>query len=297
MKIVTHSGKFHADEVFAVATLLLVHEGEEMEIVRSREPEIIETGDIVVDVGGEYDPRKGRFDHHQAGGAGERTNGIPYSSLGLVWKKYGEKLSGSKVVMERIDRIFVQPIDASDNGKNIFTTLIPDVSPYLIHGVVDSYRLTWKEDGDWDSRFQECLKWSTKFLSRLIKIQQDIIEGEAIVRSAYETSKDKRLVVIGDQYGLGRELVTGVLIDLEEPIYAVLFKGDHKGWRLVAINEASGSFKLRKPLPESWRAKHGNDLDLSSGVKGGIFCHRNGFMCAAETKEAILELAKKALDA
>ena len=43
----------------------------------------MDSADIVIDVGGQYDPDAGRFDHHQRGGAGERENGIPYSSFGL----------------------------------------------------------------------------------------------------------------------------------------------------------------------------------------------------------------------
>jgi len=295
MKIVTHNAKFHTDDVFAVSALTILYP--DAEIIRTRDEELIKTADMVVDVGGVDDANSNRFDHHQAGGAGERANSIPYSSLGLVWKKYGEKLSGSRAVMERIDQIFVQPIDAGDNGKDIFMTLVPNVSPYLIHGVVDSYRLTWKESDDWDERFSECLKWATNFLRRLIKIQQDIVEGEDLVYSAYDKSVDKRIIIIDDKYSLGRELVTRVLTGLVEPLYAILFRGDHKSWQLVAINKSAGSFETRQPLPKTWRAKHGNDLDQASGVKGGIFCHRNGFMCAAETKEAILELAKKALDA
>ena len=295
MKIVTHNAKFHTDDVFAVSALLILYP--DAEIVRTRDEELIKSADMTVDVGEIDDASNNRFDHHQAGGAGERSNGIPYSSLGLVWKKYGEELSGSKAVMERIDRIFVQPIDASDNGKDIFTTLVPNVFPYLIHGVIDSYRITWKETDNWDNRFKECLKWATGFLSRLIKIQQDIVEGENIVRRAYDTSRDKGLIVISEEYSLGRELVTGVLAGLPEPIYAILFRSDHRSWQLLAIRKTSDSFDSRKPLPEAWRAKRDKEFDIASGVNGGIFCHRSGFMCATKTKEAALTLAKKALDA
>ena len=35
------------------------------EIVRTRDPEKLAACDIVVDVGGEYDPQRHRYDHHQ----------------------------------------------------------------------------------------------------------------------------------------------------------------------------------------------------------------------------------------
>lgn len=35
------------------------------EIIRSRDPEQLASCDIVVDVGGVYDPKQHRYDHHQ----------------------------------------------------------------------------------------------------------------------------------------------------------------------------------------------------------------------------------------
>ena len=57
--IVTHSLKFHADDVLAVATLLLILEKEnDVTVIRTRDPEIISRADYVVDVGGIDDPEK-----------------------------------------------------------------------------------------------------------------------------------------------------------------------------------------------------------------------------------------------
>jgi uncharacterized UPF0160 family protein len=74
--LVTHSGSFHQDELFAIATLLLIF-GDEIKIVRTRDSALIEKADYAIDVSGINDPKKGRFDHHQEGGAGQRANGIP----------------------------------------------------------------------------------------------------------------------------------------------------------------------------------------------------------------------------
>jgi uncharacterized UPF0160 family protein len=58
------------------------------DVKRSRDPTVLETCDIVVDVGGVYDVGKQRFDHHQRGfsevfGYGFETK---LSSAGLVYK-------------------------------------------------------------------------------------------------------------------------------------------------------------------------------------------------------------------
>ena len=103
IKIVTHNGSFHADDLFACAFLKLLYP--KAEIIRTRDEEVIKTGNIVLDVGGIYNPEKNLFDHHQRGGAGIRPNSIPYASLGLIWKHFGDKLcDGNKVVWERIER-------------------------------------------------------------------------------------------------------------------------------------------------------------------------------------------------
>ncbi len=296
-KIATHNAKFHTDDVFAVATLFLVLGKENCEVLRTRDEAVISSSDYVVDVGGIYDESKNRFDHHQAGGAGERENGIPYASFGLVWRAFGEKLSGSKEVADDIDRILAQPIDAGDNGKDLFTLTPPEVSPYLVGNIVSLYRSTWKEEEDWDKRFMECVEWAQNVIKRQIKVAQDFAEGAEIVRMTYEVSPDKRLVIFDEKYSLGRELIVKNLVSFPEPLYSVFKRNDHKAWKVVAVRKNVASFELRKRLPESWGAKNGPELVKETGVTDAIFCHRGGFMCVAESKEGALTLAQKALNA
>lgn len=52
--IATHSGTFHADESLAVFMLKQLEEFKEAKVVRSRDSNVIEEADIVVDVGGVY---------------------------------------------------------------------------------------------------------------------------------------------------------------------------------------------------------------------------------------------------
>ncbi|HTV22787.1 MAG TPA: MYG1 family protein, partial [Polyangiaceae bacterium] len=64
LRVATHSGPFHADEVFACA-LRRVFLCQPVEVVRTRDLAVIAEVDLAVDVGGEYEPARGRFDHHQ----------------------------------------------------------------------------------------------------------------------------------------------------------------------------------------------------------------------------------------
>jgi hypothetical protein len=84
----THNGTFHCDEALAVFLLRQTATYRDAGLKRSRDPAVLDTCDIVVDVGAIYDEAKQRFDHHQRGftevfGHGFETK---LSSAGLVYK-------------------------------------------------------------------------------------------------------------------------------------------------------------------------------------------------------------------
>src|SRR5690242_9388749 len=119
MKLGTHNGSFHADEVFATAFLLKLYP--QAQIVRSREKDVLSACDIVYDVG------RGKYDHH-ARDKEFRENGIPFAASGLIWRDFGKQILQKEGVddpnlvnslVAEIDENFVQPLDAQDNGVNI----------------------------------------------------------------------------------------------------------------------------------------------------------------------------------
>lgn len=296
MKIITHNAKFHTDDIFAVAALFLLLGEENCEVIRTRDPDIISSGDYVVDVGNMYDPERRLFDHHQNGGAADRDNGIPYASFGLVWKEFGEKISGSSEVALIIDQKLVQPVDAGDNGKETYTPTIPNIYPFTLNSIIDSYRPTWKEEDNWEARFLEAVSWAKSVLKRQIKVAADNVEGTRIISKAYEKAPDKRLIILTEEESFSRELVTATLSNFPEPLYAVYYREDANEWQLVAIRSEQGSFELRKPLPLAWAGKRDGELEEATGVEGAVFCHRGRFMCLTHSKESALKLAMIALN-
>src|SRR3954471_4858696 len=145
MRVATHDGSFHADDVFAVAALRMVHPG--LEVVRSRDPGVIGDVDLRVDVGLRDDPRTGDFDHHQRGGAGERANGIPYASFGLVWRRYGAELcGGDELTAAQVDAHLVQGVDAIDTGFTLSRPVIEGVRIADASDLVDLFNPAWDED-------------------------------------------------------------------------------------------------------------------------------------------------------
>lgn len=295
VSIVTHSSGFHTDDIFAVATLCLIleKEGKEFTITRSRDIAIAESADYLVDFGWISNPETNRFDHHQVGKAGERSNGIPYASFGLVWKKFGADLCGSDTVANKIDMKFIQPIDASDNGVDLFKNLIDDVSPFSISSIVHLFYPTWKEEGkNIDDTFIEVVSYAKFLLSRIIKTTIDECEAEQFVLDAYNNSIDKRVVVVESNKYPWDE----VLSKFPEPLYAIYRSLSEENWNMKCIRNNQNSYVCRKYLPESWAGKANDELESITGVSGAKFCHNNRFVAAAKTKEGILKMAEIALN-
>jgi uncharacterized UPF0160 family protein len=292
-KLITHDGSFHADDIFAAAALsmMLEKEGKNVEIIRSRDPEIWKTGDYVFDVGGIYDEEKNLFDHHQAGGAGKGPFGVDYSSLGLVWKKFGEKISGSKKSAEIIEKRLCAPIDAVDNGIDL-TENKYEIAPYYIQSFFHSMVPTWKEgDEKIDLIFLECVEIAKKVLLREIIQANDLVEAEETVLKVYSESGNKKIIVVDKNYPFEYILST-----LPEPLYAVYPRKSGNGWGVKAIRADMKTFNNRKDFPKAWAGLRDEELQRLTGVADAIFCHRALFVAAAKSKEGAIKLAQIAVE-
>lgn len=132
----THNGHFHADEALAVHMLRThITRYHDAQLIRTRDPDLLATCDTVVDVGGEYDADRNRYDHHQRGFdttfPGKETK---LSSAGLVYMHFGKEIIANKrgvagegsesdvyfvdLIYNKIYESFVEAVDANDNGIN-----------------------------------------------------------------------------------------------------------------------------------------------------------------------------------
>lgn len=287
INIVTHSGSFHSDDVFSVATLLLVIKSK-ARIIRSRDPNQWQIADFIVDVGGEYDSAANKFDHHQIGGAGQRENSIPYASFGLVWKKFGTTLCGSDDVAEDIDRRLVQQIDALDNGVDIIDVKYANMFPYLVGNVIFSFLPSWNEDTGEDDKFEEAVSFAKDLLVREVRKTKDREEGKKFVIEAYNNSSDKRIVVLDREYPWGE-----VISRYSEPLVVVY--PSKESWHAKCVRDDTGSFVTRISFPEPWAGKTESDLAKVSGVSDAVFCHTKRFLAVSKTKDGAVRLAQIAI--
>ena len=208
--ICTHNGTFHCDEALAVFMLRCLSEWQESKIIRSRDHSVINSADIVVDVGGVYDPEKLRFDHHQRG-FNETFNdstSIKLSSAGLVYKHFGkqiikkvnENLSDEEVSMihYQVYKNFIEEIDANDNGIEQY-----DSSKLREAGIDATHRVTstiaarvsgfnpdWNdEEGlkNIDQAFMQGVEYvGSEFMRKVEHYSLAWIEARKFVKECYE---------------------------------------------------------------------------------------------------------------
>ncbi len=292
--VATHSGSFHADEVFACSTLTLWAEktGNKIKIIRTRNEEEIGKADIVVDVGMQYDPKRQRFDHHQKGGAGEHTNGIPYASFGLVWKHYGEVVCEDKEVAKIIEEKLVIPVDAQDNGINLITQNNDSVSDYSVGDLVASFNPTWQEGQSIvGTQFYKAVSIAQDLLVREVACTRAEVEGYQLTKEAVAIQNNPAILIL-DEY---IDWEKGVSVS--NSVKLVVYRNRNgKDWCVqVARDNLKDYTSQRAQLPKSWGGLRGEDLASISGIPDAIFCTNGGWFGTTKSKESAIQMAKRAL--
>ena len=250
MQVATHPGNFHADDVFAVAVLGLVHGP--VQVVRTRDEAAQAAADVRVDVGGRADAATGDFDHHQKGGAGERPNGIRYASFGLVWRdarraRWPAARRPRRRSTSASSRASTPTTPASDHAA-----LVEGVRPMSVSGVIAALNPAWDEEltpAQEDERFTEAVpsrpgsssaSWPAPRRSRAPS-------SSCATRSAGPPTRASSSC---DRNMPWREpVVSGA----PQALYVMYPKSD--GWGMQAVPRALGGFANRKDLPEAWAGR------------------------------------------
>jgi uncharacterized UPF0160 family protein len=291
LRVATHSGSFHADEVFAVAALELAVG--DIEVIRTRDADAQAAADLRVDVGFEHDPAAGTFDHHQRGGAGERSNGVRYASFGLIWQAYGERAAGDDPFVARlVDESLVQGVDAQDTGQTIMLPAIENVQQMHLGGLIGGFNPNWDEPGDdVDKRFADAVAFARGIIEREVRYAQSIAAADRIVAEAVAAAEDPRIVVL-DQ---GLPWARAIHAHAPNALFVVLPKSS--GWGVQAIPAVRGQFDNRLDLPEAWAGLQEAEFAAACDVEDVVFCHAARFLAVARSQAGALKLAHKAITA
>ncbi|SNR40739.1 MYG1 family protein [Puniceibacterium sediminis] len=297
--LVTHSGGFHADELLSSAVLGRIFP--DAKIVRSRSPEWITPGAdrIVYDVGGDYDPDQFIFDHHQRD-APLREDGQPYSSFGLIWKHFGhDYLRLMSVPPEDLDTVhasfdagFVLLIDLLDNGA-ISPSVAGPMAGMTLPALLESLKPVFdNNDPDAENRgFHAACQIAQSFVEARIARIAAKMRAEGMVRQAIRRAGDSRIL----ELPMGMPFrPTVVKAGADHLLFVINPRGED--WSLTGIRRHEEGFEQRADLPVTWAGLTNEELEQASGVKGASFCHNGRFIAVAKTREAIVEMARIAVE-
>ncbi|KAJ3196515.1 hypothetical protein HK101_008699 [Irineochytrium annulatum] len=318
-RIATHNGTFHADEAFAVYMLKKTKKFANAVVTRTRDEEVINKADVVVDVGGVYEHEKNRFDHHQRGfkGTFDEKHVTPLSSAGLVYKHFGLEVLANmlswpqsderlKVLYAKIYDDFVEGFDGIDNGVSQYPN---DIKPKYKESTNISSRVArlnpwWNQKSDdLDARFARAVEMvGTEFEDRVMYLGKAWLPARTIVESGL-TSRNKHhpsgRIIVFEEFCPWKEhlhrLETEHHIGNDVQPYYVIYPDESGKWRVQAVPKTPESFESRKALPEPWRGLRDNVLSEKSGIEGCVFVHASGFIGGTITKVSALEMATKAL--
>jgi uncharacterized UPF0160 family protein len=316
--IATHSGTFHADDVFGVGILMGVFPSHTL--VRTRKQELIDAADFAVDVGGTWDAAKGRFDHHQRGFDGARparevdgtsVPGVGYASAGLIWTAYGTQyvqawasthhhaLDDDAVaeIVRSIDHSLVQYLDIVDTGQG-------DVSPGIfgLSSLIAQLNTHWLEEQGLDhtakaelleTRFREAIAITRKFLDHAISKKVAQLRAMDTVRNAPRLLGGR---VLHLQEG-GMPWTHVVVHEMPEVMFVIYPDSDGNQYQIKTVPVEAGSFTARMDLPLPWAGLRDAELAAVNGVADSVFCHLNLFIGGARSFDGAVQMAELALAA
>lgn len=264
-KAFTHSGKFHADDVFSSALLLYLNP----QITITRGNQVPEGYDgIVFDIG------RGRYDHHQRDSR-VRENGVPYAAFGLLWEELGSGILG-ETLAQRFDEEFVQPLDKNDNTgeKNELASLIGNFNP------------VWDEteaaDGVTEEERDRGL--SVGFL-RAVQVAGMILENK-FARYRADARADEKinqvLAMQETQGGDARILVLPEFVPcqkrLKETDTAFVIFPSNRGGYCIQPQKKPDSMNYKCSFPKQWLGLENEELQAATGLASAGFCHKGGFL-------------------
>ncbi|XP_038053187.1 MYG1 exonuclease-like isoform X2 [Patiria miniata] len=318
----THNGSFHCDEALACFLLRQLPEYKDAEIIRTRNQSVLDTCDIVVDVGGVFDPSKHRYDHHQRSFSHSMNSLRPakpwttkLSSAGLVYLHFGERVlrtikglkdaDDSKVqaIYDKVYENFIEEVDAIDNGiaqsdeqpRYLITT---NLSSRVKHLTPDWMDLSPDEEGG----FKKAMELTgLEFLDKVNYYNTSWWPARELVESAldgrFEVDSSGEVLVFSQGGCPWKEHLYALeeAKKIETPVKYVLYTDQNGKWRVQCVPVSSNSFSNRLSLPEKWRGIRNEELCTLSGIPGCIFVHANGFIGGNETHEGALQMARTSL--
>uniref|UniRef100_A0A1E1XHJ2 Putative secreted protein n=1 Tax=Amblyomma aureolatum TaxID=187763 RepID=A0A1E1XHJ2_9ACAR len=313
MKIGTHNGSFHCDEVLAISMLRLLPEFKDATLVRSRDMQVLNTCDVVVDVGYVYDPSRLRFDHHQPSFNeyfSENHTVTRLSSAGAVYKHFGKRIikeiygvtdeEDINDVYEAVYQRLIESVDAEDNGVPIANAPQNYAVNTALSARIGRMNPSWVDTNA--DVFQLFLDAMEVAIAEFDYHVNNYIRVHLAAKPKFLEVYKNRLQV--HESGLVIETPRGMpflhyLHRMEEAeqipaekrlAFYMNYEVATQQWRATCIGDSKHKFSCRMRFPERLSGLKDAELQKASGIPGLQFIHRAGFTCGGATKESILQL-------
>lgn len=280
MLVVTHSGKFHADDIVAWSLLCtFLPNKNALQLTRTRDPLIIEKADIVFDVGDIYDPKQKRFDHHQRSYTGF------LSSAGMVLQWLHDEKYISQKLFETLHHNLVDDVDKVDNGLRTpdspcFSTLI---------GWLNTGCNTFEE---FDAAFLQGSAIAEKLIAHLVLGQQIQEQAEKTVLLEMTLAMEQNRNWLEFTEYLPWKSTYFQNDGQHHPTEFTIFPTMQGTWQVVCIPPEANSMEQKRSLPEEWAGLRDEELSKITEAQG-IFCHKNRFIAVFTTKEDLFKAMRK----
>jgi uncharacterized UPF0160 family protein len=307
-QVVTHNGKFHADEATAIAILSIAIES--FSLRRTRDDALHEAADMRIDVGRKYNPDTGDFDHHQREPTLTYPDGLPMASAGLVWHTHGRaaakhillaqsppiEVEDARLddICQRVTDSLIRPIDLYDTGNApeprpddvSISQVVAWLNPVNIPGVPPV-----AQDLE-DSVFMQIVDFIGVLLMNRIMAAYAWSESHRVIEQLIE-QQDTPLLILDQNI---RWKDHALDLDTEKRLKLVTFPTAPDGnWMVQTVPISPDSFDSVIDLPEAWAGLDGQEFADATGVPDAVFCHNGRFVMAAKSREGAVNLANQAL--
>ena len=272
--VYTHSNTFHPDELLALALLRqTLLSGCGMHVVRTRDEEVLRAAKsdpetFVVDVGFEYDPDKGNFDHHQGSLSDTWPDGTPYSACGLVWRHLRSQgvLVWPEHLLNALEEQVIKRADRYDNGVG---------GPWPEGEMLAAYNRRGAPD-----QFDKALQAAGDFLDNAAHRLDIELKAEAAVRRALTPgwNMGHGILMMPDRASNERYAPAAARLSGGEVTLMVVPRSENTWILITTPADPSDPFSIKTPAPEAWRGRSHEWIESSEGPVYLEFCHKNGFI-------------------
>ena len=272
MRVATHSGPFHADDVLAWG-LIRAFVAADATLVRTRDPKILAGADIVFDVGGIFDPDTMRFDHHQSSYTGAR------SSAGMVVDWLADTGRVTQGLADVLRTRAADYVDDVDNGRRETDPTVPCFAT-----MVEAHNRGAESLDAFDAQFRLAGDMATVWVKGMAAGHAEEEAARAVIGSAMKDAEDRGSNVIVLETYVRWKPAYFEAGGETHPTDFVAHPGPDGSWRALAIPPVAGSFAQKCPLPEAWAGLVDGELVAASGVPGARFCHKNRFILVCDDR-------------